>query len=115
MSQFTLISTLEQLDAVIQSSNKQPVLLFKHSTQCPISANALAELEQFSHTEDAEDVLIRVVHVIEDRPVSNEIADRYQIKHESPQAFWIKDEQVLWHASHRAITSEALKASKVNE
>lgn len=114
MSTFPLITTSNQLERVIQSSQEQPILLFKHSTQCPISANALTEVTSFGQSEEGKDVEIHVVHVIENRPISNEIAEVFGIKHESPQAFWVKAGQVHWHASHRAITNEKLQETKMS-
>lgn len=114
MYQLPLITEIATLKEMIQSSDQQPLLLFKHSTQCPISAKAHEELEKYSQTEDAKDVKIAIVHVIENRPVSNEIADYFGIKHESPQAIWIKDGNAKWHASHRDITKEALQKNNPN-
>jgi bacillithiol system protein YtxJ len=31
------------------------------------------------------------------------------VTHESPQALWIQDGAVIWHASHGAITQASLK------
>ncbi len=112
MSQLPLITNIDMLKEIIQSSNQQSLLLFKHSTQCPISAKALEEVKKYSQTVDAKHVKIAMVHVIEDRPVSNEIADYFEIKHESPQAIWIKDGKATWHASHKDITQEALMGAK---
>ncbi|MBA4492825.1 bacillithiol system redox-active protein YtxJ [Paenactinomyces guangxiensis] len=103
---FQQLTNSQQIDDVLKYSK---VLLFKHSTTCPISANAYSELEEFSRSEEANDVNIAVVYVIEDRPVSNEIAERFQIKHESPQALFIQSGKVVWHASHWNITEDALK------
>ncbi|SFI97281.1 bacillithiol system protein YtxJ [Thermoflavimicrobium dichotomicum] len=108
METFALITDLEALEQLMVHSKEQPVLIFKHSTACPVSAQAYRELKEFSEWIDLDELTIRVVHVIENRPVSNEIADRFGIKHESPQAFLIKDEQVYWHASHFHITKYAL-------
>lgn len=49
-----------------------------------------------------------VVKVIEDRPVSNEIAARLGVKHESPQAILVRSGKAVWHASHGRITAAAL-------
>jgi bacillithiol system protein YtxJ len=49
-----------------------------------------------------------VVNVIEDRPVSNAIAERLQVKHESPQALLIKNGKAVWHASHWNVTEDSL-------
>mgnify|MGYP001948084093 CR=1 FL=1 len=108
MSQLPLITNVDQLEEWIQLSDQHSVLLFKHSTQCSVSADALEELTKYFQ-EEAKDIKVGLIHVIENRPVSNEIADRFGIKHESPQALWIKDRKVVWHASHWHITQEALK------
>jgi bacillithiol system protein YtxJ len=52
-----------------------------------------------------------VVLVVENRKLSNAVANRFGIRHESPQALLIKDGLVVWHASHWSITSEALGAA----
>lgn len=114
MSQFPLITDIEQLEKWIQSSDQHSVLLLKHSTQCSVSAEALEEVKKY-HQEEANDVKVALIHVIEDRPVSNEVANRFGIKHESPQAIWIKDRKVVWHASHWDITQETLRdANPIN-
>ncbi|MEM7357326.1 MAG: monothiol bacilliredoxin BrxC family protein [Acidobacteriota bacterium] len=43
------------------------------------------------------------------RDVSNEIAQRTGVKHESPQALLMRDGTVTWHASHWSIQAEALQ------
>jgi bacillithiol system protein YtxJ len=112
MSVFQQLTSPEQLQGMLEYSKERPVLLFKHSTTCPISAAAIAELEKFSSSEEAKDVKIAVVYVIENRPVSNEITERFRIKHESPQALFVKGEKVVWHASHWNITEDSLKQAK---
>ena len=108
MGQIQQITTLQELDSIWEYAKQQKVLLFKHSTTCPISANASEQVRQFSQTVEGVGTKIAVVHVIEDRPISNEIANRLQIKHESPQAFLIYQEKVIWHASHWKITKGAI-------
>ncbi|SEM69769.1 bacillithiol system redox-active protein YtxJ [Lihuaxuella thermophila] len=112
MDAFQQLTNSEQLQDVLEYSKERPVLLFKHSTTCPISAAAMDELEKFSSSEEAKDIKIAVVYVIEHRPVSNEIAECFNIKHESPQALLVKGDQVVWHASHWNITEDSLKQAK---
>ncbi|WP_174615512.1 bacillithiol system redox-active protein YtxJ [Virgibacillus ihumii] len=91
-----------------EESTEKPVLLFKHSTTCPISAGAFKEYNAF--LDSAEDNLDGyMVKVIESRDISNEIADKTSVKHESPQIFLIKDKEVLWNTSHSKITVDAIK------
>jgi bacillithiol system protein YtxJ len=40
--------------------------------------------------------------------LSNAIAERFGVRHETPQALLIKDGRVVWHASHWSITSDSL-------
>src|SRR6185436_3199424 len=96
----------QDLERLLERSTTEPVVIFKHSTQCPISAQAHQEFGAFTKT--FRDVPCGIVLVIENRGLSNEIADRFGIRHESPQAFLIKDREVVWHASHWSITSDTL-------
>lgn len=58
--------------------------------------------------EEHPDLPAALVKVIESRPVSNAIADHFQIKHESPQIFLLDGQEVLWHTSHRNIQKDAI-------
>jgi bacillithiol system protein YtxJ len=108
MSELPLITSEEQWESWLEESRKQPLLLLKHSTQCPISAEAFEAFRAFSGTSQAKSVRMGVVTVIEHRPVSNAIAEQLQVKHESPQALLIKDRKAVWHASHWNVTQESL-------
>lgn len=83
MSSFPIITTINKWQEILQVSQSKPV---KHSTQCSISAMALTELEQFQQTEEVKNVHFMMVPVIENRSISNEIAEHFQVKYESPQA-----------------------------
>jgi bacillithiol system protein YtxJ len=96
----------DDLEQLLEQSKTNPVLIFKHSTQCSISGVVHSEFMDFA--EGAEGLECRVVLVIENRRLSDAIAQRFGIRHESPQALLIKDARVVWHASHWAITSESL-------
>lgn len=102
------LQTMADLEALLDSSGTQPVLVFKHSTTCPVSARAHREWEAFQATSAAEKVKLAWVRVIEERPVSLALAEKVGVKHESPQALLIKDGQALWNTSHRGITAASL-------
>lgn len=103
MARVSQLQSIEQLDEFINQPGKR--LLFKHSTICPISTAAHQEFEEYLKETD---IPAAIILVREDRPVSNEVADRYEIKHESPQIFLIEDNQVKWHTSHWKITKQAI-------
>lgn len=109
MAAWTEITTLEEWQALLDESDQQPILLLKHSTTCPVSANALKEFEDYiaKGTDSAKYALVKV---IESRPVSNQIAEDLQVKHESPQIIWFKNKKQQWNTSHWAVTVEHISA-----
>ena len=98
-ARFHKIQTSEELETLFQNSFDAPVVLFKHSTTCPISAGVYQEISQA----DAE---INLVIVQDSRSISNQIAEKSGIRHESPQAIVLKNGEVVYHASHYDITAE---------
>ncbi len=104
------ITTLEQWQDVKSASDKKPVVLFKHSTACPVSASALEEFDDYlggKPNPSAEYVLVKV---IESRPVSNQIAEDLSLKHASPQIMRIEKGQQTWNTSHWSITRKHITA-----
>lgn len=107
MNQLFEIHDLEFMNELLEKSYHEPVLIFKHSATCPISAFAFLQITSFLE-QHAEHLLSGMVVVQQVREVSNEIASRLNIKHQSPQALLIKNGQVTWHASHSNINIESL-------
>jgi bacillithiol system protein YtxJ len=81
-------------------------LLFKHSRRCPISARAFAQYEQF--VTGHPDVPTGFLDVIADRPMSQWVAAQYGVLHQSPQALLFRGGRVVWDASHRGVTADAI-------
>lgn len=98
------LHTQEDLQQFIKQPGKQ--LLLKHSTTCPISAKAHDEFQAFLK---GSDTAAAIVHVIEDRPLSLQIAEDFGIKHESPQIFLLENGEVRWNTSHWKITQSSIK------
>lgn len=108
------VKKLESIESLYQFiGQKGAHLLFKHSTACPISAAAYKEFSAF--TEEMKDSSAAIVYVIEDRAVSNQVADHFGIKHESPQIFLLQDGNVVWHTSHWKITQQSIREAFANE
>lgn len=99
------IETVEQFEDLL---NKQEEFLFvKNSLTCPISQAAFEEYEEFA--DKHQNFPSYHLHVQESKELSNYIAEKFAIKHESPQALLFKDKAVVWNASHWKITYDALK------
>jgi bacillithiol system protein YtxJ len=90
------LDSMESLDRTFERSLNEPVVVFKHSTSCGISAHLLYQVE-------AIEADVHVVVVQESRPVSNALEQRTGVRHASPQAFVLRDGQVVYHASHYGI------------
>lgn len=103
-ARFNEIHDNKELDALIEKSNEQAVILFKHSTTCPISAGVYQEISNA-------DADINLIVVQRARDVSAAIAEKTGIRHESPQAIILKNEKVVYHASHYDVTAQEVEAS----
>ncbi len=101
---FIEIHSGEELDELFDKSKQQPVVLFKHSLTCPISAGVYREVSDVDS-----DVYLIVVQYA--RGVSNQLAEKTGIRHESPQAIVLKDERAIYHASHYDVTANDVLSS----
>jgi len=101
------LTGLEQLEAIINQSEEQPVLIFKHSTRCSISRFAL---KQFESEFDLHDKIVPYyLDLLNHRDISNEIAFQFIVQHQSPQILLLKDRVVVYHTSHENIDATELK------
>ena len=100
------LETLEQLDSIVEESKEKPVVIFKHSTRCSISRMALKQLENGYNYEDK--ITPYFLDLLNHRDISNEIANRFGVFHQSPQMIVIKDGKSVYNASHSAIDADDL-------
>lgn len=98
---FSRITDVTELEKLLDRSKERPVVIFKHSLTCPISASAFERMQGYEGDVD-------LVEVQRARTLSNEIAQRLGVRHESPQIIILRNGQVLWDASHFKITAEAV-------
>lgn len=99
---FIELKDAPELDALISRSGEKPVILFKHSATCGISARAHREMTKLEKP-------IALVTVQNARALSNEIASRFALPHETPQVLIVRDGKLTWSASHFRITADAVK------
>lgn len=95
----------------IAQSHRQPVLFFKHSIRCSISSTVLHRLER-TWKPDSQ-IAVVYVDLINFRSVSDQLAQTFQVQHESPQAILIEGGVVVGHWSHLAIDWHAINAALV--
>jgi bacillithiol system protein YtxJ len=106
----TTLQGIHELDEALDKSHQRPLLLFKHSHSCGISAEALDELrshiDTHVHTEAVEYAMVTVqTH----RDLSNKIAERLGVRHETPQAILVRGGRAVWSASHFRVNADELK------
>ena len=100
---FVSVDSIDTLDALFEESHKRPVVLFKHSNTCGISSHVIEQIGDLNAD-------VHVIVVQRDRPVSNAVAERTGYRHQSPQAFVIKDGKAVYHATHYGISAEDIEA-----
>ena len=98
------LNDTESLDLFVKGSNGRPFILFKHSNSCGISARAYQEMANL-------DQPVGVITVQRSREVSVEIERRFGLSHETPQVLIVRDNELLWSASHSQVRAHAVKAA----
>ncbi len=96
------IQSVNDIETIIDRSRVVPCLILKHSTRCPISTMAKSRLEMGWDLDDTQ-VEAYYLDLIQNREVSNYIADEFGVYHESPQALLIEDGKCTRNASHMNI------------
>jgi len=92
----------DQLDEILNLSTIKPVIIFKHSTRCGVSRIVLNQFEK-KLSKSKNDPYFYFLDLIKNRSLSNRIAERFNITHQSPQLIVIQNGEVLAHNSHFGI------------
>lgn len=103
---WTPLTTPELLDELLSSDRKETVLIFKHSTRCSISNVALERINQSKLSDRVPSYLLDLLSY---RSLSNAIAERLQVHHESPQVLLIRNGECFFDESHLAIDATTLE------
>ena len=103
------LESADQLEDIITLSFKIPQLIFKHSTRCSISRFVLKDFTtHFSYS--VNEFGCHYLDLLNYRQISNTIADRFEVQHQSPQLIVIKDGKAIAHASHEGINELQLSS-----
>ena len=98
------LTNLDQLKTVDAQSNTRIQVIFKHSTRCGISRMVLKQFElDYYLTENHLDLYY--LDLLNYREISNEIAVKFQVMHESPQLLVIKNGEAVAYENHGGINS----------
>ncbi len=98
----------DQIEDILSLSEHKPVLLFKHSSRCGISSIVLKRFE--SKIEPLhEHYNYFILDIIKYRSLSNSLAKKFSVQHESPQLIVIHKMKVTDHDSHYGIMDVVLQ------
>ena len=99
-----------QIAEIIDLSNSIPIYIFKHSTTCGISAQAKENLEiSFKNTDKP--FLLYYLDLLKYRSISNEVASKLNVHHQSPQLILVHNGEVVFTTSHHKIKTNILEDS----
>lgn len=101
---FLKVDSIDRLDELFVESHDRPVVIFKHSTTCGISSGVYREVANVG-------LDVNIVVIQTHRDISNAIAARTGIRHESPQAIVLHRGEAKYHASHYDIEASHIEAT----
>ena len=103
---FQLLASQDAFDQLLEQSEQKPIVLFKHSLTCGISAMAHRRLTQLNEDEDPP---IYKLEIQKTRALSNHIAQHFNVHHESPQVIIVYKGAPVFNTSHGRITPDNVR------
>jgi bacillithiol system protein YtxJ len=97
------LESAEQLSGIKQQKGYS--IIFKHSTRCSISLMSKRRVEM-DWESVPDNVPVYFLDLIKHRDISNQIAQDFQVHHQSPQLLLIKDGECILDQSHSGISIE---------
>lgn len=98
------LTAIDQLEEINKKSFDTTVMIFKHSTRCSISSSALNRVERnWNNQQDDVKVKPYFLDLIAHRNISNEIAKKWNVEHQSPQVLVIKNGECIYAETHMGI------------
>lgn len=101
------LSDPQQINELIMESRSIPVIIYKHSSRCGLSAMTENKLEEGWEILKPR-VKLYFLDLIRNREVSNSVAERFNIRHQSPQILIIKNGICVYNSSHYEINVETI-------
>jgi bacillithiol system protein YtxJ len=105
-SPFRPLTSDKDWQDALDESERSAVLVFKHSSSCPVSGKAHGEMTELA---EEEDVPVYAVVVQENRSVSDQIEEELDVRHETPQAILLDDHSPVFDTSHFNVTADTLR------
>ncbi|WOI23671.1 bacillithiol system redox-active protein YtxJ [Nonlabens ulvanivorans] len=97
-----MLESEDQLNNLIANSKRIPKVIFKHSTRCGISRMVLKNFEA-GYSLKEEEASFYLLDLLNNRELSNTIASKLNVMHQSPQIIIIDNEEIIHTDSHHGI------------
>ena len=101
-SDWVQLESEDSVEEVFTASESRIQLILKHSQSCSVSFFAKQNLDSVP-LEEWPEMDRSMVEVVRFRPISQYIAQKTSIRHESPQVLVIVNEEVIFHTSHSEV------------
>ena len=106
---WTEINSHEQVEEIREYSKKLPVLIFKHSTRCSISTLSWNRIKNRISKLNLDRNQCFYLDLIAFRPISDNLAEIFSVRHESPQILVILNDECVYDSSHLSISIDRIK------
>lgn len=100
--QWDTLESIDQLDNIIKNSSIKPKVIFKHSTRCGISRMVFNQFQKGYESND-DNVTYYLLDLLSYRDVSNAVAQKLNVVHQSPQVVILFNKEVIHTESHHGI------------
>jgi monothiol bacilliredoxin len=101
------LTSVDQLDSIVEESKATPVVIFKYSTRCGISRIVLRQFER-AYDLNNDQMKLYFLDLLAFRDVSEEVSINFQVMHQSPQLIVVKNGVAVAQASHYGIKASEL-------
>ncbi len=102
-----LISSETDVEEALADSYGNKVVIFKHSKRCHISKRVLKNFEKQVKKSDKE-AIYYFLDLLSYRSISDAIAERLEVQHQSPQMIVVENGIAVRNASHQNISLDIL-------
>jgi len=104
------LESVAQLEAIKAESKEKHVLIFKHSTRCNISRASLDRLERSWNEQEMIGVKPYFLDLLSFREISAQVAQQFNVEHESPQILLIANGETVLDQSHFDIDYQQIRS-----
>ncbi len=94
-----------QLQDIVVRSQERSQVIFKYSSRCSLSDIIYKRLQTKCCPQSADFYFLDLITY---RTISQQIAEKFQVQHQSPQVLVIRDGECIFDESHMSIDPEEL-------